>query len=163
MARCKFVWAFFVGLVFVLTACAPIPERINFESDRRIFRGVYGGVGMSYPEAEDMPIRVEVTPQYIDRQGYTITGTVTLAEETAIPFEGEVSGGDTQVYVLTSPTLPPIFEAGFTYRGEKWTLGGTPTREDGFGPGQVPWYISFGPFVDEYTAPPYQATLEPVD
>lgn len=163
MAHRKFAWTFFVGLAFVLTACTLIPDRINFSSDRRIFRGAYGGVGVSSPDADKMPIRVEVTPQYIDRQGYAITGTVMLDEKTAVPFEGEVSGGDTQLYILTEPIITPGFEAEFTYKGEKWTFYGTPTREDGYGPGQVPWYVVFGPAADSSAGTSYQATLEPVD
>lgn len=112
-----------------------------------------------------MPIRVEVSPQYIDEKNYKVTGVITLNEETAVPFEGEVFGGDTQLYVLTEPIILPNFEAEFSYRGDRWTLSGAPTRdrEDGYGPGQVPWYVGFGPVVDSSVGVRYQTTLKPAD
>ena len=148
------------GLLLVLSACEPIPDRINFLTDGRVLRGVYEGMGASSIDDETLSIRLEALPSYFDQNYYDVVGTVRLGEGEAIPFEGQVFGGDTQIYVLIGPTLPAAFDAQFIYEGEPWDVNGTPNREEGDGDSRVSWNITFGPSPHRGT---YQAKLVPTE
>lgn len=151
-----------LGLLLLLSACQP--DRINFIGDGRVLRGVYEGIGTTEwteipADSRTLPIRLDVVPAYVNQAGYTVTGTVRLGDAEPIPFEGEVSGGDTQIYVLMQPVETPTFDIRFEYEGEQWRLYGSYWGEDRSGR-RVPWYVSFGP--DEDFGGPYQADLVPV-
>lgn len=72
-----------------------------------------------------------------------------------------MSGGDTQVYVLTEPIIGPGLALRFSYRGELWHLGGGPSSELGNSP--VSWYASLGPEAGLYSSLPYRVELQPID
>lgn len=136
-------------VLVALGACQPIPARVSFENDRRIFRGTYEGEvitaqGPPLSESDDpLLLRIESTPTYIDQSRYAISGTVTLGDAPPVPFEGEARGGDTQLYVLTPPIMGPHLELNFDYQGETWHLGASPSSERTNSP--IAWPASFGP------------------
>lgn len=148
----------------VLGACQPIPTRVPFENDRRIFRGIYEGEVMTLQgeplaEGDDpMLLRIEAFPSYVDQSNYTLTGTMTIGEAPPVSFEGEVWGGDTQVYVLTQPTLGPSLELHFDYQGESWRLGGAPSSERTNSP--ISWRASFEPESNKRPFRSYGVELE---
>ena len=129
-----------------LGACQPIPAWVPFENDRRVFRGTYEGevnARRGPPLLEgDGPVRlrIEAAPVYIDPSRYTVTGTITIGDAPPSPFEGEVRGGDTQLYVLTLPILGPVMGLYFDFQGESWHLGAIPWSERTNSP--VSWYAS---------------------
>lgn len=109
------------------------------------------GKGAVIPETGvELPLRLEVVPNYIDLNTYTMTGRVMIDEGEAVPFGGEVSGGDTQLYVLTSPTLPSSFEAQFNCRGELWEIVGAQVNEEARRHSSVAWYVSFALALNGY-------------
>jgi hypothetical protein len=141
-----------LALLLVLTAisaCQPIPARVPFENDRRIFRGIYEGevITAQGPPlsggADPLLLRIASTPTYIDQSRYAISGTVTLGDAPPVPFEGEVRGGDTQLYVLTPPIIVPGLELSFDYQGETWSLWAMPSSERTNSP--IAWSASFEP------------------
>ncbi len=153
-----------IALVF-LSGCVPIPDRIDFLTDGRVLRGVYEGTGTTESvyipaDARTLALRLEVVPEYVDQKTYALTGTVTIGDEEPVPFEGEASGGDTQVYVRMQPIRTPSFYIRFSYKGELWRLEGL-YPEEGGGSRRTGWGVALGP-MDAGNFGPYQANLAPV-
>lgn len=154
-------------MLVVLGACTPIPARVPFENDRRIFRGVYEGEvealqGPGLSESDDpVLMRIESTPTYIDQNRYTITGTIAFGDAPPVIFEGEVYGGRTQLYVLTHTLIDADLDLRFDYRGESWHLGANPSSERTNSPAS--WYAYLEP--DSQTRPYrfYEVELEPLN
>jgi hypothetical protein len=142
-------------VLIALGACRSIPARVPFENDRRIFRGIYEGevITRQGPPLSGgnapLLLRIESTPTYIDASRYAISGTVTLGDAPPVPFEGEVSGGDTQLFVPTSIIFGPGLELSFDLQGEMWNLLAMPSSERTNSP--IAWPAYFGP--DEASQP----------
>lgn len=108
-----------------------------------------------------LPLRIESEPTYIDQTRYAVAGTAKLGDAPPVSFGGEANGGDTQLYVLISPTLPPTLELQFPYQDELWRLGAGPSSERTNSP--VSWVGSLEAVASDTPRRPYSVELEPVN
>lgn len=92
-----------------------------------------------------VPLRVVAEAHFVDQTRYRVTGTLTFGDDPPVPYEGEVLGNETQVYLnpqgqpegAFAPLMscvcpePATLSARFRYRGRAWHLRATPHPEGG--------------------------------
>jgi hypothetical protein len=87
-----------VMLILFLTSCIGRGE-LNFNSDPTIFRGTWIGQTQAYVGTQTSTLRMDLTATYVSRSMYTVLGTLTFADDTAVEVSGRVFGAGWEIYV----------------------------------------------------------------
>ncbi len=74
---------------------------------------------------------LEATPEYLDEQRYRVTGSMRLDGGTAIPFEGTVTGNESQRYLAPQARRPEAAEFNLALQDHPWKLHGRQDWEQG--------------------------------
>jgi hypothetical protein len=88
------------------------PEQVNFNTDPRIFRGVWTGMVTDYPQTgQTNPVKLDLEPEQIypgsPYDTYQFSGTITLGNNAPLVLVGTAFGNGSQQYVRPQTSLPP--------------------------------------------------------
>jgi hypothetical protein len=122
--------------LIVLVACPkpPTPEQVNFNTDPRIFRGVWVGTVQDYPQSgQATPVKLNLEPEQIYQGSsydtYNLSGTITLGNDAPLVLVGVAVGNGQEQYLRpqTSPVPPPGMDASiYNAQGKKtWNVSCT--------------------------------------
>lgn len=92
-------------LTLSLISCYEGRGELNFNTEPTIFRGVWTAQAKNDSTTQIAALRLELTATYLDRSGYTVTGTLKFADDAPLTVAGSVNGSQSERY-LQAP-LPP--------------------------------------------------------
>jgi hypothetical protein len=100
--------------LMVLVSCPnrPAPEQVNFNTDPRIFRGVWTGMVTDYPQmGQTTPVKLSLEPEQIYQGSpydtYNLSGTITLGTDAPLVLVGTAAGNGQEQYVRPQNSPPP--------------------------------------------------------
>lgn len=89
----------YLALIIFTVSCNGGRGEINFDTDPSIFRGVWTGQAKLENQTQTVPVKLELNAVFIDKNHYTVLGSITLASDTALSVSGDAQGSTYETYV----------------------------------------------------------------
>lgn len=108
-------------LAFSLISCQTGRGDLNFTTEPTIFRGVWTAQAKTDSVAQPSALRLELTATYVDKNSYTVAGTLKFMDDAPLEVSGQVLGfGESYLLARPPSSLNLSLKQGSNQLGYLW-------------------------------------------